>query len=170
MSEEIRQMTLAEYVAEKMMIHGGWDPNERETSLEWDLTREDSQYAINLDVAKVAIEATLEALPALETEEEEPFRLKGPQYASQVSGKVLSNSTYISLEKDQKDDKILVGDLRHMVDLLDHYGVPDDYEVQGNIAVCFENDPPFRTISRQHPSTLNKSEEDLRRIERKLSR
>lgn len=167
---EERQITVLEYVAEKLMIEAGWDPAERENSIEWDPNREDSQYAINLDIARVAVEATLEAISAIPAQEGEPDynrALKGPQYPEKGTHKVLSNTTFISLEKDDLEDKILVGDLRHMLDLLDYYGVPDHYEVQSTeISICFENDSPFEQISRSHPSTLNKTEEYLQELEK----
>lgn len=162
-----KQITVLEYVAEKLMIDAGWDPADRENSIEWDPNREDSQYAINLDIAKVAVEATLEAIAAIPDQEDHSRVLKGPQYPSEGTHKVLSSTTFVSLEKVELDDKIFVGDLRHMLDLLDYYGVPDHYEVQGSeISVCFENDSPFEQISRSHPSTLNKTEEYLQELDK----
>lgn len=157
MSEETRSMTVLEYVAEKLMIDAGWDPAERKTSIEWDPDLEDSQYAINLDIARVAVEATLEAISGIP--EEEPYRLKGPQYSG-GPGKVLTNTTFLSLEADSIGDKIFVGDLRQMVDLLDYYGIPDGYEVEGNLSVCFQNELPKPEISSEHPSVYGKHQRD----------
>lgn len=157
MSEEI---TVKEYVAERLMETYGWDLEKKdEHPLEWDPDNEDSQYAMALDTAEHAINFTLEALDLLDkANHEEQFP---PLDADEEENVKSSSTTYLFL--DNKNKTVTVGDVRKWLAEVNEIGVPDHFAVEGYLHLMF--DEKLQLISRNHPSLINKDDSEVRRLE-----
>jgi hypothetical protein len=156
-SEEI---TVKEYVAERLMEAYGWDLDKKdEHPLEWDPEREDSQYAMTLDTAEHAIKYTLEALELLDkAHHEDQF----PPLDTKEDGNVKSSATtYIFLDNEAK--AVTVGDVRGWLAEVDGLEIPDYFLVEGYLHLMF--DEKLQLISRNHPSLINKSDSEIRKLE-----
>jgi len=150
------QITVKEYVAEKLMHQSGYTSKD-ENPLEWDASREDSQYSILLDVAEAAIDATMEALDLIDKEHHEEQFPKADEEDAVYS----SNTTYVFLDNNNK--VITVGDVRKWLAEVDGLNTPDHFAVEGYLHLMFDEN--LQLISKDHPSLSLKSDSEVRQLE-----
>lgn len=151
------EITVKEFVAEKLMIFYGWPVEERENNLEWDPNHPDSQYSILLDVSEAAIEATMEALSLISEESVDQF----PQQ-DQDSVIRSSETTYLFLEPTERYP-LTVGDVRDWLEEAKAMGAPDNFTVEGSLHLMFDQNNEL--ISREHPSVISKEESRIFQLE-----
>lgn len=146
-------MTVKEYVAEKLMESYGWDLDRKhETPLEWDASRDDSQYAMALDTAETAIHATLEAMDLLEQQEE-------------AQREVLFSdlTTYLTLDHGENGKDIYLSDVDRFVREAKALNIPLGTKLEGYLHLMF--DKRRELISEEHPAASSKSESEIRQLE-----
>lgn len=153
------QITVKEYVAEKLMVEAGWPLEERENNAEWDADLPDSQYRIMLDLAESAIQYTLEAMDLLDqAHHEEQFPPLNPENGENVKS---SSTTYLFLDNEKKT--VTVGDARDWLAEVNEIGVPDHFAVEGYLHLMF--DESLQLISKDHPSVISRTDAEVRQLE-----
>lgn len=150
------QITVKEYVAEKLMVQAGWSLDERETSLEWDANHPDSQYSIMLEIAEDAIHAVMEILPLIQGGKY--------QFPERDESDVISSSStqYLFLEPTE-ESPITIYDVRVWLSEAEALGATDSFTVEGFLHLMFDENQTL--ISREHPSVITKEESVIRQLE-----
>lgn len=152
------QITIKEYVAEKLMESYGWDLNKKDESpLEWDPTRDDSQYSMALDTAETAIHHTLEALDLLEQQTE-----------SQREVLFSDMTTYLMLDPGEDAKNIYLFDVIRFVQEAEALEIPSDTRVEGFLHLML--DQKLQLISEEHPSVATKSPSRIKQLELETAR
>jgi hypothetical protein len=136
MAETIEE--LKQNIATKLLIARGFDP--KEDPIEWDATREDSQYALVYDDVNFVVNQLLneeiddeEFEPILETP---PYRMGS--YRSQTVTR--SNATFIFMDAGV-GNPAYVRDVREWLKAIDDAGIPDDAEVEGTLHLDYDLEP-----------------------------
>lgn len=139
MAETIEE--LKHNIATKLLLARGFDP--KGDPIEWDATREDSQYALVYDDVNFVVNQLLdEEIEADEEEEYEPV-LEYPQYrmGSHRSQTVTrSNATFIFMDAGV-GNPAYVKDVREWLKAVDEAGISDDTEVEGTLHLDYDLEP-----------------------------
>jgi hypothetical protein len=140
MAESIEE--LKHNITTNLLLSRGFDP--KDTPIEWDKNREDSQYSlIYEDVTFIVNELLNEN--SYEEEQEEEFEpiLEYPEYrmGSYRSQTVTrSNATFIFMDAGV-GNPAYVRDVREWLKAVDDAGIPDDTEVEGTLHLDYDLEP-----------------------------
>jgi len=133
-------ITLVEYVAQQLMKDSGYDREDR-SSIEWDKEHPESQYSINLDIAKVCVEATVDALRTLgllsDEKKEDPIE-RNPQYDVDQDYPIHKQATIYMILKAKDFDPLTLGDVRRWVKEVDEIRLPDSTHVEGDLSLMYD--------------------------------
>lgn len=136
MAETIEE--LKHNIATKLLLARGFDP--KESPIEWDATREDSQYSLIYEDVDFVVNQLLDE--EIDDEEIEPV-LEYPQYrmGSHRSQTVTrSNATFIFMDAGV-GNPAYVRDVREWLKAVDEAGISDDTEVEGTLHLDYDLEP-----------------------------
>ena len=136
MAETIEE--LKHNIATKLLLARGFDP--KEDPIEWDATREDSQYALVYDDVNFVVNQLHNE--EIYDEDFEPI-LETPPYSicSYLSQTVTrSNATFIFMDAGV-GNPAYVRDVREWLKAIDDAGIPDDAEVEGTLHLDYDLEP-----------------------------
>lgn len=129
--------TLTASIAEKMMIrNGNKKPDDENTyDIEWDLSREDSQYSIITDDVRYVVNETLMQIMDLEDEALDPILTnEGPFQKPTVH---TTNALFIFMDSGV-GNPTYVRDVREWLRRVDEAGLPDELEIEGTLHLSYD--------------------------------
>lgn len=144
MTQDFEPETVLELVAERLMESRDWSRSNPSHRLEWDPSNPDSQYSMVLEDAEIAINAVEEALDLFEKNNRILPRtspkqgVMDPNFPRTAVTRQIT--TYIILGE-YTEVPITVGDVRRWVDEVDSLGVDDDFSVEGNLILMYDEKP-----------------------------
>jgi hypothetical protein len=135
-------------IAESIMQRNGWtEQTKTENPLEWDLTRNDSQYSMVVEETNYIVDAFLEELENTEAgieeemeEEESIFDEYGHLRRKQTN--TTTASIFIFMDAGTGVPRY-VSDVREWLARVDRLGVPNDTEIEGSLYLSFDVDEPY---------------------------
>lgn len=148
---------LKEALTLQMMRDGGFDPENREDSpIEWDLSRNDSQYSICRDIASNHVDFILSqimSLPSDETieaeyefdDDDEQSFLDEYENIRREKTNTTSASLFIFMDAGTGKPRY-VRDVRDWLANVDKAGIPDDTEIEGQLYLDYDVKGHIETI------------------------
>jgi hypothetical protein len=135
---------IKEVIAEAVMRRNGWDEESKTANpIEWDITREDSQYRMVAEDTDYIVNTFLEELAKIESEDSEE-ELTEYEFGSTEENKTNTTSAAIFIFMDAGiGNPRYVSDVREWLKRVDRLGVPDDTEVEGTLHLSFDIDDPY---------------------------
>lgn len=168
-------LTVTEYVAQRLMKESGYP--QKDDSIEWDKDNPDSQYAINLDIADLCVNATVDALKLIGVlpEEVEPNASETTdQYTVEHAYPIHRQATIYLFLKSEQGQPLTLGDVRDWMYEVDELNLSDETIVEGGLELMYdiglsviERDKSGSTIlhpredSADHPAVLGKKEREI---------
>jgi hypothetical protein len=144
--------SIKDALAIELMKGGGFDPDHpEENPIEWDLTREDSQYSIAIDQASKVTDFILQQIMNMsdesdesddEEEELEEYEF-GPLHRNQTN--TTSASLFIFMDAGTGNPRY-VSDVRKWLENVDKAGIPDDTEIEGQLYLDYDLNGIIETI------------------------
>ena len=136
MAESIEE--LKHKISANLLLARGFDP--KQSPIEWDHTRADSQYALIYEDVDFVVNQLLNE--EIDDEEFEPV-IETPQsrlgsYRSQTVTR--SNATFIFMDAGV-GNPAYVRDVREWLKAIDDAGIPDDAEVEGTLHLDYDLEP-----------------------------
>lgn len=136
------EMTVKQYVAERLMDHAGFGDREK-YPLEWDPEQLDSQLAGYLDIADVSVSATIDALQSIgllpeDRFDEEKNAGKNLQYDVEEEYPIHHQATIYVTLKQKVGEALTLGDLRDFMYEVEPLGLPDSAELEGEIHLMYD--------------------------------
>ncbi len=132
-------LTIKEYVAERLMQDAGF--GEREASpLEWDATNPYSQYATNLDIAEVCVNATVEALESIGMLSPQAEVVEEPnnQYTVDLQHPIHRQATVYLFLKARPGTPLTLGNVKDWLREVEALNLPDNTELEGEISLMYD--------------------------------
>lgn len=141
-SQMKEEMTVKQYVAERLMDHAGFGDKEK-YPLEWDPEYLDSQLAGYLDIADVSVSATIDALQSIglipeDSSDEEKKSEKNLQYDVEDKYPIHHQATIYIILKQKAGEPLTLGDLRDFMHEVDPLGLSDNTEIEGEIHLMYD--------------------------------
>jgi hypothetical protein len=135
---------IKEVIAEAVMRRNGWDEESKTANpIEWDITREDSQYRMVAEDTDYIVNTFLEELAKIESEDSEE---ESTEYEFDATEEDKTNTTsaaiFIFMDAGVGNPRY-VSDVREWLKRVDRLGVPDDTEVEGTLHLSFDIDNPY---------------------------
>ena len=148
---------IKEAIAESIMKRNGWNEESKtEHPLEWDITREDSQYRMVAEDTDYIVDTFLEELSKIELEygqeteyvfddeEEDEEESIFDEYGHIKREQTNTTSASIFIFMDAGTGKPrYVSDVREWLAAVDRLGVPNNTEIEGTLHLSFDIDEPF---------------------------
>jgi hypothetical protein len=143
---------IKEVIADAIMKRNGWDEESKTANpIEWDITREDSQYRMVAEETDYIVDAFLEELAKLppEYEEEQEEETTEPEsifdsYGNIKREKTLTTSASIFIFMDAgTGNPRYVGDVREWLKKVDMLKIPDDTEIEGSLYLDYDIKDPY---------------------------
>lgn len=136
------EMTIKQYVAERLMDHAGFGDREK-YPLEWDPEQLDSQLAGYLDIADVSVSATIDALRSIGLLAEDKFDEendveKNLQYDVEEEYPIHHQATIYVTLKQKVGEALTLGDLRDFMYEVEPLKLPDTTELEGEIHLMYD--------------------------------
>jgi hypothetical protein len=139
---------IKEVIAEAVMRRNGWDEESKTANpIEWDITREDSQYRMVAEETDYIVDAFLEELAKVESEDDEETEyefgvLDEYGHIKRDETNTTSAAIFIFMDAGTGNPRY-VSDVREWLKRVDRLGVPDDTEVEGTLHLSFDIDNPY---------------------------
>jgi len=143
---------IKEVIAESIMKRNGWDEESKTSNpIEWDITREDSQYRMVAEETDYIVDSFLEELAKIppeymdEQEEEttEPESLFD-EYGHIRRPQTNTTSACVFIFMDAGTGKPrYVSDVREWLKRVDSLKVPDNTEIEGTLYLSYDIDEPY---------------------------
>ncbi len=141
---------MKERLAIEMMVKNGWKLDEKDKyPIEWDATREDSQYAMMIDEADYAVDAVLNMIQNLtpddveedeeDLEEESDSIFDEHGYIKRSQTNTTSAALYIFMDAGYGKPRY-VKDVREWLAKVDAARIPDDTEIEGTLHLAYDVD------------------------------
>lgn len=139
-------------IAESIMQRNGWtEQTKTENSIEWDLSRNDSQYSMVVEETNYVIDAFLQELADTtedteeedeeeEMEEESMFDEYGHLRREQTN--TTSATVFIFMDAGTGNPRY-VSDVREWLARVDRLGVSNDTEIEGSLYLSLDIDEPY---------------------------
>jgi hypothetical protein len=149
---------IKEVIAEAIMKRNGWDEESKTSNpIEWDITREDSQYRMVAEETDYIVDAFLRELAEVEVDDEEDstehehghdhehknesiFDEYGHIRRSQTN--TTTATIFIFMDAGTGKPRY-VSDVREWLAKVDRLGVPDDAEIEGTLYLSVEINEPY---------------------------
>jgi hypothetical protein len=135
-------------IAESIMQRNGWtEQTKTENPIEWDLSRNDSQYSMVVEETNYVIDAFLQELADTtedtqeeDIEEESMFDEYG--HIKRDEPVTTSGVVFIFMDAGTGNPRY-VSDVREWLARVDRLGVPNDTEIEGTLHLSFDIDDPY---------------------------
>lgn len=138
-------------IAESIMQRNGWtEQTKTENPIEWDLSRNDSQYSMVVEETNYVIDAFLQELADTtedteedeeeEMEEESMFDEYGHLRREQTN--TTSATVFIFMDAGTGNPRY-VSDVREWLARVDRLGVSNDTEIEGSLYLSLDIDEPY---------------------------
>ena len=141
MKDEQLIEALTVIATERLMEESGFS-RETTSEIEWDASRPDSQYSINLEIAETVVDSVLESLRRLELADIETEQEDTPNSA------VTTSTAIFIFCNAGVGNPLYVRDVREWLRQVDRAGIPDDCEVEGTLHLSYdiEDNPRIERI------------------------
>lgn len=136
------EMTVRQYVAEKLMEFSGFGDKEK-WPLEWDPDQPDSQLAGYLEIADVSVSATIDALQSIglipedQYDEVKELEENFQYYVGQEYPTNRVMTLYLTL-KSEVGKPLTLADLRNFLREIDDLDLPNSTEIEGFIDIMYD--------------------------------
>jgi hypothetical protein len=126
---------IKETITEALMNSRGWDElSKQRNSVEWDPSREDSQYTLIKEDVDFVIDEFVEHIEELEISHEE-LDYDEPEIATET---VTSSACMFIFMDAGIGNPRYISDVREWLSRVDELGVPDDTEIEGTLHMSYD--------------------------------
>lgn len=143
---------IIEQIAEDLMVANGWSlEGKAEFPLEWDASRNDSQYSMMKEYAEFVVDKTLQYISQIETPEDYEEEVEELPHEHEESifdeyghlRRTQTNTTsaalYIFMDAGTGNPRY-VKDVRQWLAKVDSARIPDDTEIEGTLHLAYDVD------------------------------